>query len=54
MQHNKDKGKAKGEMQEVDPSDEQERDFDLVVHEEAQGIDVIDLESQNTKDIIKK
>lgn len=41
-------------MQEVDPSDEQERDFDLVVHEEAQGIDVIDLETQSTKDIIKK
>lgn len=41
-------------MQEVDPSDEEERDFDLVVHEEAHGIDVIDLETQSTKNIIKK
>jgi len=32
--HSKENGKAKGKMKEVDPNDEQERDFDLVVHEE--------------------
>ena len=41
-------------MQEEEPSNENERDFDLVVHEEAQGINAIDLEIQSTKDIIKK
>jgi len=56
-QHSKEKGKAKEKMQEEDPSDEQKRDFGLVVHEETQGIDVIDVETQSTqitKDIIKK
>ena len=47
-QHNKGKGKGKGKMQEKDPSDEQERDFVLVDHEETQGVDIIDLESQGT------
>ena len=36
-------------MQNKDLSDEQERDFDLVDHEETQGIDVIDLETQDPK-----
>lgn len=56
-QDNKDTGKAKEKMQEEDPNNEQERDFDLVVHEEAQEIDVINIETQSTqisKDIIKE
>jgi len=36
-------------MHEKDPSDGQERDFDLIDHEETQGVDVIDLETQRTK-----
>lgn len=48
------KVKPKGKMKEVDPNDEQGRDFDLVIHEEVQGIDVIDLETQSFKDTIKK
>lgn len=36
-------------MHEKDPSDGQERDFDLVDHEETQGVDVFNLETQGTK-----
>lgn len=56
-QHNKGKAKGKGKMHEKDPSDGQERDFDLVGHEETQGVDAIDLETQGTtitKDLIIK
>lgn len=44
-------------MHEKDPSDGQERDFDLVDHEETQGVDVIDLDAQDprvVKDMIIK
>lgn len=44
-------------MHEKDPSDGKERDFDLVDHEEAQGVDVIDLDAQDprtVKDMIIK
>ena len=47
-QHNKGKGKGKKKMHENDLSDGQEREFDLVDHEEAQAVDVIDLETQGT------
>ena len=56
-QHSKSKGKGKGKMHEKDPSDGKERDFDLVDHEETQGVDAIDLETQGTnitKDVIIK
>ena len=32
-------------MHKKDLEDEQERDFDLIEHEETQGVDVIDLEA---------
>jgi len=44
-------------MHEKDPSDGQERDFDLIDREEKQGVDVIHLETQGkkiTKDMIIK
>lgn len=36
-------------MHKKDLSDEKERDFDLVDHEETQGVDVIDLDTQDPK-----
>lgn len=47
----KGKGKGKKKMHEKDLSDGQERDFDLVDHEETQGVDVIDLEAQYPKSV---
>ena len=44
-------------MQEEDLSDEKERDFDLIEHEEPQqhfthhGVDIIDLETQDPKTV---
>jgi len=48
-QQHKGKGKGKKNMHKKDLREEQERDFDLVDHEETQGVDVIDLEAQDKK-----
>ena len=54
-QKRKGKGKGKKNMQKKDLSDEKERDFNLFDHEETQqhfthqGVDVIDLETQDPK-----
>lgn len=51
-QKHKGKGKGKGKMHEKDHSDGHEGDFDLVNHEETQGVDVIDLDAQDPRTVI--
>lgn len=48
-QQSKVKGKGKKRMHKKDLGDGKERDFDLVDHEETQGVDVIDLDAQSPK-----